>query len=199
MGRISKTEKLEYLIVGDEEQCYFCGGPPVMWDLTPNNNAAQYLLDNYEGQKVRVKCCDNCWRRIYTANVAKGGVQYGVQRGMMTLEQKRNLLSTKVAADALTAQSKALTICSDPKMVMPSSMLIMDDGKYLWDDTVVYLDEMMYLQGAMSIRMVGLPETIIEAAVLSGLNSGELDPTRIPIYRKMLGLAVTDEQPESTD
>jgi hypothetical protein len=193
MGRISKVELQEYVQLGDDANCYFCDKPAVMWDLTPNQAASPMLLASYEGAKVRVKCCDFCWRKIYTANVAKGGVGYGVPRGMMTLDQKQHLLGTKAAAESVAQVRHPYTISKDPKMVMPQNMLVMDDAKFLWNQHILYTDELMYLQGAMSIRMLGLPNSLVERALLSGLNAGELEETRISIYREMLELTEAND------
>lgn len=196
MARLSNADKEKYKALGGEDTCFFCARPAVMWDFTPSPKANPMFADMFEGEKVRVKCCDSCWRKIYTANIAKGGINYGVQRGMMTLEHKKHLLSPKGTVPDLVVEKPPYVIAQDPVMILPTDMLIMDDTKFLWHDKMIYRDEMICLQGAMALRMMGLPHSLMELNLLTGLSSGELDEARIPIYREVLGLEVSDAAPD---
>lgn len=187
MARLSRNEKLEYRLEGDGESCYFCKKPGVMWNYTPDPGATDAMRVLFEGEKVRVKCCDYCWRKIYTVNMAKGGVAYGVQRGMMTLDQKRHLLGMREAAVAMASNQHSYAVNAD-KYLLPSDMLSMGDDKYLWKGQVLYKDELTSLQGPIAIRTLGLASHLIELGLLAGLNTGDLDEAKISVYRDILGL-----------
>lgn len=185
MGRMSRQESEQYDPLGEEGRCFYCPNPGTMWDFTPSRDASDVVKGAFPDPFVRTRCCQKCWKRIYTVNMVEAGQRYSVMRGGMTLDHKRHLLSHGQVAKAV--QANVSYRFGYDKMVVPSDILQIDD-KFQWREHTLYEAEVVSLQGPLALRWIGARPSLIELALLSSMNSGELEESRIHVYRSMLDM-----------
>jgi hypothetical protein len=179
------------------DTCLYCGAPHTTKDYTPVATAATpKALDEYEGEWTIAKVCMPCWKRIYTVNIANGGIAFGVERGMMTVEMK---------IDALNKRQRRAQIQSIKAVASHSFVRNPDEGMYLPKDATILGDsiqvgvhsygkaEMYILQIPICISYLNMPQDLIKAALQCVMPT--LDPAKEPVYREMLGI---EDQPTTT-
>lgn len=199
MAKITNFEKAKYRRVlqeGQEEEdnvCFFCAKPALMDDLTPNGAATQKDKDEFPDEWVRVKTCDQCWRKIYTANIALAGMKFAAKKGCMTLEQKVLLLAQKQTAirakSAHPESEQAFGISEDQDIILPAEAAIIGATIHVGKDSFTHV-EMTILQGPLCLAYCGRPAIHIQASFDSVKSF--LDPAKEPLYRAMLGLLPKD-------
>lgn len=187
MSRISNTEKAKYTRLDPEsEVCFYCGTLASMDDLSPSSGASVASKQLFRDQWTIVRVCRGCWGRIYTVNIAEGGVKFSVAKGCMTTVQKRALISgNKASFDSLSANFVYSPVYG---LIVASDTLKMDDKRFVWGTATFYIEEMIALQGSMAVQLVGLPVNIVEATFAGAMASGFLEIEREAEYRSMLRL-----------
>lgn len=186
MARIPNSVKAWYKRLDTEDSpCYYCGQPGIMDDLTPNPKASEADLQAFVGDKVQVRSCRKCWAKIYTANIAYMGHQFHVPMGCMTLEQKLELIGVKSCKDRDTGAKYMVGF--DRTYVAPIDTVRADDF-FVTRGHQLYSAELQELQGPLALRLLVMPDTHVEAALMSVLQSNRLDPSKEAIYREILEL-----------
>lgn len=194
MARVPNVEKLKYTPIGEEElegedaPCFYCGQPSCMDDLTPHPKALEVFKSTFSEEWTRARTCRLCWGRIYTANIVNSGQKFQVQRGCMTIAQKKELLG--ISEESLAKRGFILNI--DKTMVVPSVLVKVEGGPFLYNGKTIHEDELRALQGAMLLRMHDLDESLVEMS-LEGAMASHLDLDRLPLYREILRLPETKE------
>ena len=188
MPRISDAQKKRYRTVThhqagvDADTCYYCDAQAVMDELTPSPSATPMDMETFTGEWVLVRCCKKCYARIYTQNVAGGGVAFGVRKGLMTLAQKVELIRK------IVQRSVQFVLGHDKLLVVPIGIMQIDEHRYAMGPTTFFREELEDMQGAMCTRIMSLPESVVEAQLSLALGGGNLDYARIAEYRQLLGL-----------
>lgn len=182
MSRISNTEKARYTRIGNQSDCYYCGSPAGLDDLTPSTSASDYGRGLFTEEWTVARVCRRCWGKIYTANVAGGGLKYGVHAGCMTVKQKKTLISGEPITSGLFIYSSAFG------MVAPKDMMQISETQFVYDTHMFSDVEMIGLQGALAVKSMNLSAHIVEAAFSGAMASGLLEIEREAEYRSMLRL-----------
>ncbi len=190
MSRIPNAVKDRYVRKDpDDNRCFFCGGHGAMDELTPSPKASTTDLESFTEDYTLVRSCRKCWSRIYTANIAYGGAQFGVPPGCMTLDQKTELIGVK-AFRRIGTEAKFM-IGFEKQFVVPvntvrAGSIFITQGHQLLEE------EMVQLQGAFALKLLGLPEALVELSLHNLLRNFLLDPEKEPIYRKLLDMESLD-------
>lgn len=182
MSRISNVEKAKYTRIGNQDDCHYCGLPAGLDDLTPSSNASEYGKALFTDQWTISRVCRKCWGKIYTANIAGGGLKYGVHAGCMTVNQKKTLIGGEPITSGLFIYSSAFG------MIAPKDMMQISETQFVYNTKVFSDIEMIGLQGALAVKSMNLAIHIVEAAFSGAMASGLLEIEREAEYRSMLRL-----------
>lgn len=172
MARISQTILNLYKLQGPYESCYFCGSPPTGFDTTPHHSAIKQAPDSMELVKVRV--CTSCSQRIWYANVCldNSSKREGAGKGLMTLEAKERLCSTKKWS-RLRDENASFTIGEEGRMIVPKGYLRHEDGRIFVGPDEWTHEELMALQGPMALRALNLPNEVVQECFIAMIVADE--------------------------
>lgn len=158
MGRLSNVVIEQYPTTGTQDVCEFCGGEAKMWELTPHPRASAEHVAAFQGEKCKVRVCEPCWAKVHRVNWIERGERYGVERGCLTLTQKRHLCTGQGSIGSVVKDSRFVMGFSD-MMIVPNGTMrdTADPTIFFQGSTKWTVDEIMALQGPMALRMVGAP------------------------------------------
>lgn len=190
MSRIPNAVKERYTRKDKiDGPCFFCGGHGAMDELTPSPKASIADLEGFRDEYTIVKSCRKCWGKIYTANIAYGGGQFNVPMGCMSLDQKVELIGVKVFRKVNTWAK--FMIGFEKQFVVPSDTVRSGD-LFIAQGHQLLEEEMVQLQGAFALKLLGLPDALVEVSLHNLLRNFLLDPEKEPIYRKLLDMESLD-------
>lgn len=191
MPRLSSQVKAAYKELESDygsEACYFCGNVGVMDELTPNPKATSAAKATFEEWTI-VRACQKCWRKIYTANINKAGIDFGVSLGAMTLEQKVGLCTSLTPMKY--AGQNGYTFMAGTRYVLPTDSFRVgeeDSNTYVCKSQTVYKEELDLLQGPMILKMQGAEEEIVRKCFYTILlDKQDLSKSRKHIYYFLMG------------
>lgn len=192
MARITNGTRSFYKMLvrdeADESQCYYCGQPGGCEDFTPAPGATDFGRSTFTGEWTRTNTCLRCWKKIYTANIANAGGKFGVQKGCMSVLQKEALLGAPGVVRSIEQSVTKYHIGFDPKIVAPAGLLQSGSEAFMYGTTMLHREEVMLLQGALALRMIGAPDYLVEGSFSQAMNSDNAVMDHIDLYRTMLGL-----------
>lgn len=192
MPKLTKESRAKYrMLVRDgasDLECYYCGEAGGMEDLTPSPSAPPMWADAFPDEWTRTNTCNKCWRKIYTANVANAGARFNAQKGCMTVAQKAALIGGRNAKQSIDDSINRFTIGFDPKIVAPVGLLQSGPDTFMYGATTLQREEVMLLQGALALRMIGAPQNLVEQSFALSMSSDDAVMEHIDLYRIMLEL-----------
>lgn len=193
MPRISDAARKAYKLLiregSTEEQCYYCGELAGMEDFTPATTVSEADRARFTEEMTRCKTCHKCWKRIYTVNIAERGVKFNTGRGMMTVRQKEAICGSSTTSTSIEDLATKIGFGFEPKMLAPIGMMQMDANRFIWREQIFYIDEVLALQGALALKMVGGNDDHVWALILDSLSTGNTDGSKLGLYVDMVGIS----------
>ena len=192
MGRMSNEVKSRYVRVEPEgvppedasRVCYYCQAPATMDDTTPSHKVPVSALSSFSGEWTITKVCRMCWNRINYANIVRGGRDYGVLPGCMTIEHKRH--ATGYAAEGDTPAKYFRT--KDGYFLPNGALIAEGNSDVFYMDKKFFFEEVVALQPIFCTISMGIMEPARAALGVLAAAHEDLNIERYDDYIELLGV-----------
>lgn len=192
MGRMSIAVKSRYARIVPEgvppedasRVCYYCKEPAILDDTTPSHKASADALLTFSGEWTITKVCSKCWGRINSANIVRGGREYGVPPGCMTIEHKRH--ATGHAAEGDTPVKYFRT--KDGYFFPNEALIAKDNSDVFYKGKKFFFEEVVALQPIFCAISMGIMEPARAALGVLAAAHEDLNIERYDDYIELLGV-----------
>lgn len=192
MGRMSIAVKSRYVRIVPEgvppedasHVCYYCKAPATMDDTTPSHKAPASVLSAFSEEWTITKVCSTCWSRINSANIVRGGRDYGVPSGCMTIEHKRH-----ATGHTVEGKMSAKYFRTKDGYFLPNGALIAEDSSDVFYGTKkFFFEELVALQPIFCAIAMGIMEPARAALGVLAAAHEDLNIERYDDYIELLGV-----------
>lgn len=194
MGRMSIAVKSRYARIVPEgvppedasRVCYYCKEPATMDDTTPSHKASAAALSAFSGEWTITKVCSKCWSRINSANIIRGGRDYGVPSGCMTIEHKRH-----ATGHAVEGETSVKYFRTKDGYFLPNGALIAEskaNSDVFYGAKKFFFEEVVALQPIFCAISMGIMEPARAALGVLAAAHEDLSIERYSDYVELLGV-----------
>lgn len=202
MPKISNAIKARYARLDSHVsgKCYYCQVRDAsMDDMTPSHKADPGTLGIFEGEWTIARVCSYCWGRINTVNIVNGAARYGGVKGLMTVDQKRLMLSPNTMMLSPVAPGETnLAKMFDGRYLLPSNTMISENNYFFVDGVRFFEEEVVALQAAFALKMLKM-EQWIPFHLRAQMNLDNLEVSRMGDYCKVIGIPVPEDDNDDDD